>query len=158
MLIRFQKKLNTTEKQISQISSELCGTNHFEYFLKLLRQSRNWAGCFRVLVGRNTTYSRLCIYCLLTMKNSTCINASKCTLEIITQIICRCVMSLIRGFGGHHPCPVCLVPSDGLTHVHISYPRRAAQTAQNIVWNKHLNAGQKDVLLKEKGLRNIEVL
>lgn len=67
-------------------------------------------------------------------------------------------MSLIRGFGGHHPCPVCLVPADGLTHVHISHTRRVAQTAQKIVWNKRLNLGQKDTLLKEMGLRNIEVL
>ena len=75
----------------------------------------------------------------------------------ISYILRRCVMSLIRGLGGHHPCPVCLVPASDLTRVDISYTRRVAQTAQNIVWNKHLNAGQKDILLKEKSLRNVEV-
>jgi hypothetical protein len=67
-------------------------------------------------------------------------------------------MALTRGIGGNCPCPVCLVPANMQSKLHISYVRRTAEDAYSIVWNKNLNFGQKDRLLKPLGLRNIEVI
>lgn len=66
-------------------------------------------------------------------------------------------MALIRGIGSNFPCPVCVVPSKYLSQVHTFYPRRTAATAQNIVWDKHSNLGEKDQELQKESLRNVEV-
>ena len=66
-------------------------------------------------------------------------------------------MSLIRGFKGARPCPVCLVPTEELTNVEKTFERRTAKIAQDIVWDRSLNLGQKEALLKPQGLRNVEV-
>lgn len=75
----------------------------------------------------------------------------------LPKSIFRSIMTLIRGVGSTHPCPVCLVPEDSQSQLQTDWPRRKAEDAQTVVWNKSLNLSQKDELLKTKGLRNIEV-
>ena len=77
--------------------------------------------------------------------------------KLITAYLGRCVMALTRGSNGSCPCPVCLVPNNMQSKMHIVHPRRSAGDAQEIVWNKELNRGQKNALLQPLGLRDIEV-
>ena len=65
-------------------------------------------------------------------------------------------MTLIRGVGGNHPCPVCEVPQDRQSQLDVDWPRRKAEHAQEVVWDNSLNLTQKNELLKAKSLRNIE--
>lgn len=60
--------------------------------------------------------------------------------------------------GGLHPCPRCLVPQEFQCRLDLTWPYREAEDAQAIVWEKSLNLGQKDGLLKKLSLRNVEVI
>lgn len=67
-------------------------------------------------------------------------------------------MSLIRGFMGLRPCPVCHVPKDQLHDFGKSWARRTGLETQKIIaQSKVLNAAEGEQLLKSNGLRPIDV-
>jgi len=72
---------------------------------------------------------------------------------------CRCVMTLVRGFGSKFPCPVCLVPPHMLADLSETHPRRTTRSMQAVLKEaneKHL-ASEKENVLKEAGLRGVDV-
>jgi len=69
-------------------------------------------------------------------------------------------MSLIHGFGGLFPCPICLVPADKLfEHNEGGYERRTMASSQQVVEDANSMARMtaRNQLLKNSGLRGIEV-
>lgn len=66
-------------------------------------------------------------------------------------------MVLSRGLKALYPCPVCLVPSSLQSRPELTFARRDAGAVQAIVWDKGLNATQKETLLKSIGMRDVEV-
>src|SRR5882762_450265 len=70
-------------------------------------------------------------------------------------------MSLIRGFGGLFPCPICFVRHDELLDLapEDGYQRRTASHSKEVlrVANEMVRAGDKEDILKEHGLRPVEV-
>lgn len=67
-------------------------------------------------------------------------------------------MALIRGATGNYPCPICLVPHDELADVTKSFPLRSTESMKEIYQvAQGLNAADREVYLKDVGLRNIEV-
>jgi hypothetical protein len=60
-------------------------------------------------------------------------------------------MSLIRGYKGLCPCPVCLIPSGQLDDIHAAAPMRNMEETQRIV------ADGVEEELKAQGLRPIKV-
>jgi hypothetical protein len=68
-------------------------------------------------------------------------------------------MALIRGFRGLCPCPVCLVPLKDQRRLTEQYPLRTVDSTMvimELVKSKH-TAGEKEKILKEKGIRAISV-
>ena len=69
-------------------------------------------------------------------------------------------MSLIRGFGGLFPCPICFVRHDELLDIapEDGYQRRTASHSKEVlrVANEMVRAGDKEDILKEHGLRPVE--
>ncbi|KAI0309431.1 hypothetical protein OF83DRAFT_1166855 [Amylostereum chailletii] len=57
----------------------------------------------------------------------------------------QCFMSLIDGFGGKLPCPICLVPKDQLSDLHTISELRTATESQAIV--KHARELPSDIFL-----------
>jgi len=69
-------------------------------------------------------------------------------------------MSLIRGFGGLFPCPICLVPADELfEHNEDGYEWRTMASSQQVVKdaNSMARVTARNQLLKNSGLHGIEV-
>lgn len=67
-------------------------------------------------------------------------------------------MSLIRGSGGHMPCPVCLVPKEKLSDISTTWELRTAAHMQQIVEEaRTFNRSDREALLAEYGIRNIDV-
>ncbi|KAA1476942.1 hypothetical protein DENSPDRAFT_758082, partial [Dentipellis sp. KUC8613] len=67
----------------------------------------------------------------------------------------ECIMSLIRGFGGKLPCPICLVPSEDLSDLSKVYPLRTSiQSSQLVNQGKSLTRAEHEQILKKQGLRN----
>jgi hypothetical protein len=72
----------------------------------------------------------------------------------------RCIMALIRGFGSYAPCPVCLIPGDQLTNLSTNFPLRTKEQMIKYYQDAQdpdLNAVEKEQILKDIGLRNVEV-
>jgi hypothetical protein len=68
-------------------------------------------------------------------------------------------MTLIRGINSRYPCPVCLVPAEDLSNLSNVYPLRTTEKMKE-VYETAQRAGtmaEKDAVLKEYGLRDIEV-
>ena len=68
-------------------------------------------------------------------------------------------MALIRGINSHYPCPICLVPAKDLSDLSKIYPLRTTEKMKE-VYETAQGAGtiaEKEVMLKEYGLRNVEV-
>ena len=68
-------------------------------------------------------------------------------------------MALIRGFMGKCPCPACLVPKDELldaTKVYALRTRCHTEATLTEARNKRLRE-EMEMLLKEHGLRNVDV-
>lgn len=67
-------------------------------------------------------------------------------------------MSLIRGFGGKCPCPICLVPDDKLSNLSLDYEHRTTEKMQSILDDANSMDHKKDGenLLKSVGLRGID--
>ncbi|KAI0033052.1 hypothetical protein K488DRAFT_48524 [Vararia minispora EC-137] len=66
-------------------------------------------------------------------------------------------MALIRGFGGKRPCPVCLVPTEELSNLLNRHPERSRLQSHALIQhvrNADLNAGERDNLLSNYGLRD----
>ncbi|KAA1480182.1 hypothetical protein DENSPDRAFT_752684, partial [Dentipellis sp. KUC8613] len=69
----------------------------------------------------------------------------------------QCIMSLIRGFGGKLPCPICLVPSNDLSNLSKFYPLRTSEGSKALVKKgQTLKRSAHNKILKKFGLRNIE--
>jgi hypothetical protein len=67
-------------------------------------------------------------------------------------------MALIRGLRGLCPCPKCLVPKDQLSDLTQHHLLRTGQGVKDLfVEAANLGAVDKDNLLKEQGLHDIEV-
>jgi hypothetical protein len=67
-------------------------------------------------------------------------------------------MSLIRGYGGKLPCPVCLAPEDKLADISATWPpRTAAQTQQLIKEARTLNRSDSEAHLSSYGIRDVDV-
>lgn len=75
----------------------------------------------------------------------------------------RCIIALIRGLQGDCPCPICLVRRDRQSRFAISWPLRSAEdTILTIDKYRELHGkrgkkGQAEEILKEKGLRDVDV-
>lgn len=68
-------------------------------------------------------------------------------------------MSLIRGFNGLCPCPVCMVPHKDQRSLTKPFPLRSVdstKTVMELVKSKR-TAGDKENILKENGIRAISV-
>ncbi|KAF8884263.1 hypothetical protein CPB84DRAFT_1750433 [Gymnopilus junonius] len=69
----------------------------------------------------------------------------------------QCVMALIRGLKGSMPCPVCLAPQLNLIDLSETYELRTKELMMKIYERaKKLNASEKEELLKEYGLRDVQ--
>ena len=68
-------------------------------------------------------------------------------------------MSLIRGFGGKLPCPICLIPSEKLSDITSIYPLRTSVQSQHIYESAQnlSSASERESLFKDFGLRNVPV-
>ncbi|KAF8217280.1 hypothetical protein K438DRAFT_1954122 [Mycena galopus ATCC 62051] len=67
------------------------------------------------------------------------------------------VMTLIRGLGGNHPCPVCLVRKDEQSDLTIVSELRTAQNSREAVEEaRFLSAEAGENLLKNLGLRKVD--
>ena len=67
-------------------------------------------------------------------------------------------MSLIRGYGGKLPCPICLAPEEKLSDVTATWPlRTAAQTQQVLKEAQALNRRDSEAHLSSYGIRNVDV-
>jgi hypothetical protein len=67
-------------------------------------------------------------------------------------------MALVWGINSKFPCPICLVPGDQLTNLSETFPLRTTQNMKKICETaKSLNASEGEKLLKEYGLRGVEV-
>jgi hypothetical protein len=67
-------------------------------------------------------------------------------------------MSLIRGFRGKFPCPICLVPGDELADISKTWPQWTAAHTQELLNNaRGLNKTDRENLLSKNGIRNINV-
>ncbi|KAF8145268.1 hypothetical protein K438DRAFT_1910860 [Mycena galopus ATCC 62051] len=67
------------------------------------------------------------------------------------------VMTLIRGLGGNHPCPVCLIRKDEQSDLTVIAELRTAQNSKEAVEKaKTLSVGAGEDLLKDLGLRKID--
>ncbi|KAF8164494.1 hypothetical protein K438DRAFT_1909729 [Mycena galopus ATCC 62051] len=67
------------------------------------------------------------------------------------------VMALIRGLGGNHPCPVCLIRKDEQSDLTIIAELRTAQNSKAAVEKaRTLNVEAGENLLKDLGLRKID--
>lgn len=75
----------------------------------------------------------------------------------------RCVITLIRGLQGDCPCPICLVHRNQQSKFTVSWPLRSAEDTIIAVENfrelqgKRGKKGQAEEILKEKGLRDVDV-
>ncbi|KAJ3500219.1 hypothetical protein NLJ89_g9890 [Agrocybe chaxingu] len=69
----------------------------------------------------------------------------------------QCVMALIRGTRSRHPCPICLVPEAQLSNLSEVYPLRSTDEMKNVVETaRQLRAAEREEVLKDHGLRNVE--
>ena len=67
-------------------------------------------------------------------------------------------MALIRGFGSLTPCPVCLVPSNHLSNLSMTFPLRTMESMkEQYEWAQEHNVAEGDAILKLIGLRDVEV-
>ena len=69
----------------------------------------------------------------------------------------RCTMILSRGSNGLCPCPKCLIPKDRQAEGEGLYPHRDAEYAKSIVRSVSMTETIRDDLLKQHGLRNVDV-
>lgn len=68
------------------------------------------------------------------------------------------MIALTRGVSSLYPCPICLVPADKLFDLFADYPIRTALSAEALVKQaRTLTQEDGNNLLKEQGLRNVEV-
>ncbi|KAJ7038856.1 hypothetical protein C8F04DRAFT_950739 [Mycena alexandri] len=68
-----------------------------------------------------------------------------------------CVMTLIRGLRALYPCPICYVKKDDQSNLAEFAPLRTSLEAQEIVHEaRTLYADEREDLLKEHGLRNVD--
>ncbi|KAI0073421.1 hypothetical protein K474DRAFT_1677885 [Panus rudis PR-1116 ss-1] len=69
----------------------------------------------------------------------------------------QCFMTLIRGFNGLRPCPVCLVPATELSNLSATYPFRTADEVQELLASAaEEGTEEREAMLKDQGLRNIQ--
>ena len=68
-------------------------------------------------------------------------------------------MTLIRGINSHFPCPVCLVPAEDLSNLSKVYPLRTTEKMKEVyeTAKRADTMAEKEVILKDYGLRNVEV-
>ncbi|KDR67396.1 hypothetical protein GALMADRAFT_232065 [Galerina marginata CBS 339.88] len=66
-------------------------------------------------------------------------------------------MALIRGVKANYPCPICLVPKEALSNLSETFELRTTINMQRI-WEEAqaMNATQRDALLRQYGLRDVE--
>lgn len=75
----------------------------------------------------------------------------------------RCVFTLIRGIQGDCPCPICLVRRDQQSKFTVPWPLRSAKDTlmtvnkSRALQGKQGKKGQAEDILKEKGLRDVDV-
>ncbi|KDQ51821.1 hypothetical protein JAAARDRAFT_62330 [Jaapia argillacea MUCL 33604] len=68
----------------------------------------------------------------------------------------QCIMSLIRGFGGKCPCPICLVPAEQLSDLTTKYPLRTSVNMQYLYEKtERMTREAGEILLKKYGLQQI---
>ena len=68
-------------------------------------------------------------------------------------------MSLTRGTSSKRPCPVCTVKEDELAEITKTWPPRIGAHAQDLVERaRTLKAIEREKLLSEEGIRNVEVI
>jgi len=68
-------------------------------------------------------------------------------------------MTLIRGINSHYPCPVCLVPAEDLSNLSKVYPLRTTEKMKEVyeTAQRAETIAAKEAILKDYGLRNVEV-
>jgi len=125
---------------------------------------QSWGACLIALMVCFDGYFLLYWSCLPIMRNSVLNSYNPCFssvyLIIWTKIpSSRCVMALIRGINSHYPCPVCLVPSEDLSDLSKIYPLRTTEKMKEIydTAQEADTIAEREVILKEYGLRNVEV-
>jgi hypothetical protein len=78
--------------------------------------------------------------------------------ELIITFTNRCTIALIRGTNSKFPCPICLVPNDQLTNLTDKFALRTTELMKKVYDEAQLlNLTEREQLLKEHGLRNVEV-
>jgi hypothetical protein len=140
---------------ISRIQS---GMSHSQRSSLLWRQDQVQDSGLSVLMMYNAGSSLWLSSYQPTMRNSKYVFFITSSL-LITCILIRCIMSLIRGVKSLWPCPICLVPRDELSDTSKTYARRTSQQSQAVVIaaRKKETAEEKEVVLKEYGLRDVTV-
>lgn len=67
-------------------------------------------------------------------------------------------MSLIRGWRGLCPCPICLVPHTELLDTSKTHPRRTQDGTQDLIKTaRGMNKTAGEQVLKSAGLRDVDV-
>ncbi|KAJ6451798.1 hypothetical protein C8R45DRAFT_1057103 [Mycena sanguinolenta] len=70
-----------------------------------------------------------------------------------------CVMALIRGLMALYPCPICYVKKEEQSHLSKPVELRTSEQSQETVAEarkKENNANDRDIILKSRGLRNVD--
>jgi hypothetical protein len=68
-------------------------------------------------------------------------------------------MALIRGLNAMYPCPICYVPWQEQSDLSTENPHRVAQDSERLIQEARAlrTAAEREELLKDNGLRDIEV-
>jgi hypothetical protein len=75
-----------------------------------------------------------------------------------SDIIFRSVMALTRGNQGKRPCPICYIPLEELADMHASFTLRTVEETKEIIYDaRKLNVTDRNAVLSEKGLRDVDV-
>jgi hypothetical protein len=68
-------------------------------------------------------------------------------------------MALIRGLKSMYPCPICYVPWQEQSDCSTEHPQRVAQDSERLIQEARAmrTAAEREELLKDNGVRNVEV-
>lgn len=144
----------TPRSQLLSNSNETSGIVHFVlWWHRSLRYRQGVAG-FITVMAPNINISLPSLSYPLIMKNSKCLFSAFEPLMYCN----RCTMSLIRGLGGHLPCPICHVPKEQLSDISGRWPLRDAVQTQNLLRDaRALENPQRENILSLHGLHDIDV-
>lgn len=137
------------------ITKMLSGMRRFFYFWKMSYSTRRQEDhiCAEMTSGG---YSILFFSsCPLTTRSSKCISHMY---QPTTKDSFRCVMALIRGLRGLHPCPKCLISNTDLSDLSQDCELRTAVAISQLLKDvANMSAADREEKLKAQGLRPVAV-